>query len=238
MASNRHRVSDTFSVSMQFFNAHLDEILWVQQRALLASESGGSLDLTVSTKILQSPEGAEGIEVVSPAIWAAVRFLVAHQNYFTNTDEPVNTAVETVRSNLGDNLDFDEEIMPMYLFEAEEEELLNHVQVADFTTPYTEQSMETDDDHCTICYHPFGADTSVDSAPDNRTEPAVKTECGHVFGAHCLLEWVGTNGGLNVICPNFRGVFYPINHIFSPTARPAFPTECNTINTFRLTTAT
>ncbi|EPE29022.1 RING/U-box [Glarea lozoyensis ATCC 20868] len=51
---------------------------------------------------------------------------------------------------------------------------------------------------CSICLTPFGKPEE-----QGRTEPAVKLECGHTFGAGCIQVWLGRN----CTCPMCRAHF-------------------------------
>lgn len=52
------------------------------------------------------------------------------------------------------------------------------------------------DTGCNICYNDFDVES-----PEGVTEKAVKTpKCGHVFGDHCIKEWLA----MNDVCPYCR----------------------------------
>jgi len=57
--------------------------------------------------------------------------------------------------------------------------------VPEFTTPCTQEAMAASDEtdrRCYACYYDYG----VSFSHSNRTEPAVRTPCGHVHGTICL----------------------------------------------------
>jgi hypothetical protein len=60
------------------------------------------------------------------------------------------------------------------------------VRIENFTTPCTDEAMNSEDPECEVCGFSFGHTHSVEEA----TEPAVKTSCNHIIGASCLQTWV------------------------------------------------
>ena len=73
--------------------------------------------------------------------------------------------------------------------------------VSDFTTPCTQEAMAADDPadrRCYACYYDYGLSFSH----SNKTEPAVRTPCGHVHGIICLKKHLKKG---RATCPVCRG---------------------------------
>ncbi|KAI4705782.1 hypothetical protein J4E81_000667 [Alternaria sp. BMP 2799] len=71
--------------------------------------------------------------------------------------------------------------------------------VSDFTTPCTKKAMAASDEtdrRCYACYYDYG----VSFSHSNRTEPAVRTPCGHVHGTICLQDHLETGKATCPVC--------------------------------------
>jgi len=71
--------------------------------------------------------------------------------------------------------------------------------VSDFTTPCTEEAMaasDATDRRCYACYYDYG----VSFSHSNKTEPAVRTPCGHIHGTICLQDHLKTGKATCPVC--------------------------------------
>ena len=71
--------------------------------------------------------------------------------------------------------------------------------VSDFTTPCTQEAMaasDAADRRCYACYYDYG----VSFSHSNRTEPAIRTPCGHVHGTICLEDHLKTGKATCPVC--------------------------------------
>ncbi|KAI4682223.1 uncharacterized protein J4E88_005113 [Alternaria novae-zelandiae] len=71
--------------------------------------------------------------------------------------------------------------------------------VSDFTTPCTHEVMaasDAADRRCYACYYDYG----VSFSHSNKTEPAVRTPCGHVHGTICLEDHLKTGKATCPVC--------------------------------------
>lgn len=62
-------------------------------------------------------------------------------------------------------------------------------------TPLTDSAANPGPLDCSICKEPF----------DHQHRPIMVQACRHVFGADCLIQWVGSHHAMNDKCPICRG---------------------------------
>lgn len=85
------------------------------------------------------------------------------------------------------------------------------------------QDIAIEDQSCSICLREFPKTTIWDALIKPNLRAVVWTECGHIFDAGCLLQWVMTKGGEK--CPFCRGqlkALLPAREVLRDTLVPQF----------------